>query len=620
MTTATSLLRGQSPASRIFGARPFHTDGDLLALAFAADGSLWSVEEPGVLRRWNVATRQQTAFHPLDELATTWAFSPDTALVAAGSDELSVWEVSRGRLCVSLPQQSWITAIAFAPAGNVAATGHDDNAVRLWDLRDAALIRELPAHDLPVSALAFSPDGRWIASAGEDRTIRVWDVGTGRRLVSMLGHTDRIPGLAWRADGSQLFSAGWDTTARVWDVASGEPIILLNSHATQVHALAADQAGKRLACADSANNIHIWDTQKHRTLHVLRDHGAEVRALAFRGDGQMLASGGCDRVIHLWDAQRGDDDSEEADPLLSRTALRVSPDGTRLASLGAGTPLRVWDTRTAEPVLELEGNPVLRAFAASPNGRFFAASIAVDNGQSLPADSRTTLWLCQADSGRRVVQFEGQAAPITTLAFSADGTLLASAGCQSSDVWLWQVPSGEPLLLIPDALDGCGVEALALHPGGRLVAVGGIDHMATSGHDGAISIWDIVDRRLVASLPLGVTALAFSKDGKRLAAVTLRSEAVLLDATWQPTADLIGHLDTVTCVAFSPSGRLLATGSDDRTVRLWDAATGTARGAVELDTQIKAVTFAPDGRHLFTGNGNTSCYQIGIGEILDRDV
>src|SRR4051812_23164899 len=73
----------ENPPLRVFGARPFHTDGDLLALAFAADGGLWSVEEPGVLRRWDVDARRQTALHALDEVATLWAFSRSARLAAA---------------------------------------------------------------------------------------------------------------------------------------------------------------------------------------------------------------------------------------------------------------------------------------------------------------------------------------------------------------------------------------------------------------------------------------------------------------------------------------------------------------------------------------------------------
>src|SRR5437763_2772575 len=76
---------------RVFGARPFHTDGDLLALGFAPDGTLWSVEEPGVLRNWDLYAQKQVEWHPLEESATAWCFNRTTRLVAAGSDEISIW-------------------------------------------------------------------------------------------------------------------------------------------------------------------------------------------------------------------------------------------------------------------------------------------------------------------------------------------------------------------------------------------------------------------------------------------------------------------------------------------------------------------------------------------------
>ncbi len=620
MTVLTAFLSLGEPSfrPRVFGASPFRTDGELLALRFAPDGSLWSVEEPGVLRHWDLRMRQQIGWHELADPAALWCFSASAHYVAAGSDELSVWETATGEACACWPQSSWVTALAFQPNGLLLASGHDDGVVRLWHHADKRLAYELrpplspsgSAAGSAISALAFSLDGRLLAVADEDRSIFLWQVAGGELRGRMSGHTDRIPALAWLPDGRRLVSAGWDTTARLWYAPTGEPIVLLNSHAGQVQALAVTPDGQRLACADSAHAIHIWDSNRYRTLTVLRDHVNEVRCLAFSPDGRCLASGGVGRFIHVWDARDGAEGQDTADPLLARTCLAVSPDGRRLASLGTGTPLRVWDTATTQPIVELEDAPTLRAFAASPDGRWFAGSLA---GPEAPEANRDTLALWRADDGRREKLLGGQAEPITVLAFSPDSATLASAGLRSSDVWLWDVASGEPLLMLPDVVEGCSVEALAFQPSGRLLAIGGIDWLAARGAEGRIVLWDRDQRQTVAILAGGTGSLSFHPSGRRLAAATLTQSIAIWDVdARQQRRELTGHLDAVTCLAYSPDGRWLASGSDDRTVRLWDADSGAPRGLMELDTQIKALAFAPDGQSLFTGNGTTSCYQLRV--------
>src|SRR5260370_7598715 len=95
--SSRSAVAGESPLSerpaalqQVFGVEPFHTDGELLALGFADDGTLWSVEDPGVLRHWDPAARQ-LGWHMLDDLATLWCSAPGCRSVASPSDELSFW-------------------------------------------------------------------------------------------------------------------------------------------------------------------------------------------------------------------------------------------------------------------------------------------------------------------------------------------------------------------------------------------------------------------------------------------------------------------------------------------------------------------------------------------------
>src|SRR5579884_915445 len=293
-----------SQVLRVFGDRHFHTDGELLAIAFGAAGTLWSVEEPGVLRQWDTTAGQQLGWALLSELATAWRFSDDARLVVAGGDQITIWDVASAQLLAQLPQPSWVTSMAFAPDNHFLATGHDDGLVRIWDPGSHELVRTHAGHDGAISALAWHADGR-LASAAEDRSIRLWDTA-GRHSGSLLGHTDRISALAWDPNGIRLASAGWDTTVRLWDTSTGEPIILLNAHADQVTALTFHPDGGRLASADSAHTVYLWDTQQHHVVHRWQDHRADVASLAFSADGTRLASGGADRVLHVWDTEAGE--------------------------------------------------------------------------------------------------------------------------------------------------------------------------------------------------------------------------------------------------------------------------------------------------------------------------
>jgi WD40 repeat protein len=614
-SAAISPLTPRRPL-RTFGGHPLRTDGDLLALAFTAEGLLCSIEEPGILRRWDVGARLQQSWVALDELATFWTFHPNGRLLAACSDEVGIWEAASGEQLIGWSLPSWCTAVAFQPTGPLVATGHDDGSLFLWDRTTGRQKARLEGHSRPISTLTFSADGTRLASAGEERDIHLWNVGDGKKIGSLIGHTDRIPALVWHPDGQRLYSAGWDTTARVWDVRTCEPIILLNSHASQVHTLALSADGRLLACADSANAIHLWDTATNRTRTVLRDNPGETRCLAVSADGGQLAWGGSDRIVHLWDAREGVVSERASDPVQARTSLAISPDGSRLYSLGAGTDLRIWQIDSGQRTVFLEGAPTLHAFAVSPDGRWIAASRAEG------APSLATLGLYSAADGKRQAILEGQAAPITALAFPPESNLLAAGGTQSGDVWLWRIHAGggEPLVILPDAAGGKVVETLAFHSAGRWLAVGGIDWLASGGVDGWVGIWDVVERKQTRAFPGGARAVAFQPGGRLLAVASLNRTVRLFDAeAGNLVQELVGHLDAVSCVAFSPDGRWLASGGDDRTVRLWDAASGEPIGAVELDTQLKALVFSPDGQTLFTGNGNTSCYQFAVDSLLTME-
>ena len=150
------------------------------------------------------------------------------------------------------------------------------------------------------------------------------------------------------------------------------------------------------------------------------------------------------------------------------------------------------------------------------------------------------------------------------------------------------------------AWDGLEVEAVALSPDGRWLAV----NVPALG----IRLWDLQADRPVEPAPgmseTGLVCLAFSPDGRYLAALNITPDqsAVLDVETGQIRFTLTGASPTTTGIAFSPDGKRIATVSYED-LRVWDATTGRRILIIRLParTFFDSVAFSPDGHWLAAG-------------------
>jgi hypothetical protein len=116
----------------------------------------------------------------------------------------------------------WLRALSFSAEGRWLASGGDDGAAWLWDLKTRSgrvLFQDPEEHQLhSVSAVAFSPDGALVATGHWDGRVRLWEAVSGQQIADLPGHRAAVTALAFAADGRQFLSGSDDTTALVWDL------------------------------------------------------------------------------------------------------------------------------------------------------------------------------------------------------------------------------------------------------------------------------------------------------------------------------------------------------------------------------------------------------------------
>src|SRR5262249_885123 len=148
----------------------------------------------------------------------------------------------------------------------------------------------------------------------------------------------------------------------------------------------------------------------------------------------------------------------------------------------------------------------------------------------------------------------GHSGEVTSLAFSADGSLLAS-GSFDGTVRLWDPAAGRERSVLRGHAD-C-VWAVAFAPdGGRL---------ASGGQDPTVRLSDPATRPAPQRLTgqHGVRRLAFARDGKTL--VVANEIGVLTRIDWvagQGRGGVEAHGGTVYALALSPDGGTLATAAE----------------------------------------------------------
>jgi WD40 repeat protein len=400
----------EAPFLQLVMVRP---TGDRLLTVANDAAHLWSVDDPSGPRR---------RFVHGGPIYSAFAVSDDARLLATAGDGaararvIKVWDLDTpdpepepfSTIDVA---GAWVMGLAFSPDGCCVATacvnlgGPDRTAASIWDIATGVELMRVPLREAS-DAVAFTPDGRSLVTASRDARVRVWRPADGAldRLLGRMrgqpspqpadvrwferilaGHAERVRDVAVSRDGSRVATGGGDHLVKLWDIETGENLLTLQGHRGYVEAVAFSPGSDRWATAGHDGRIRLW--------------GLSGEVL---GGIEAPAAQGQER------------------PFLSRLAF--SPDGSTLLALARKWvyrwPIGAFQHARSDPiaVLTIEDTGYCGALAQTRDGRRIAVGC---------NDARVRLF--DAASGRLAKTITVHQGAVTDLAFSPDGSQLATA-------------------------------------------------------------------------------------------------------------------------------------------------------------------------------------------------
>jgi WD40 repeat protein len=492
-----------------------------------------------------------------------FAWAPDGSSVAviAMDGTTDVWATAPPRKRFSFPASPAPTygSITFSDDGRRLAARAPGEIV-LAEVATGAQ-RRLPIPGSDAKYLTFSPEGTLLAATMADRSVRFWDVASGQPRGQLRQHA-KLPEFAvWSPDGTALVTTTGDTH-HLWDVASTEPLASLDEAPSNNTVFA--RGRPKLFSATSDGLVSRWNLAREAWARQLPGHRGWTRA-AYTADGARIVTvdeGDGTGHLRVWTTFDGRLVSDVPLAWNAECGIAISADGNRLAALGRdGAPMIV-DTATGALVRRIDAGPD----------------------------------------------------PLSDLALSPDGTLLAAASPKAT-VRTWRTADGAPTGVVIEAPKRAAFSSVAFSPDGRrlLTSIAGWD----------TQVWETTGAAaFTARDSLGLES-AYSADGRRI--ITGGSGAkypplVVDAATGAELLALPSIQETTPAAAINRDGSLAAIMSYNGVITIASATTGAVLRVLDGPTEVRqgggrmpstTLAFSPDDRQLLaTGHGFVLLWNI----------
>lgn len=404
-------------------------------------------------------------------------------------------------------------------------------------------------------------------------------------------HTAWIIGAGFTAGGKKLISCDQTGNVLIRDVASGttDRQLIPLARGESVSRMAVGRPDSmHLAVTTSTGKIRLYDfEQKEAKAEWKANEPGWYTPTAYSASGRFLATA-AGPIIKIWDVEKQSElhSFKSAERILD---LCWSPDERYVAVATYGRNfVKIWEVATGKETTIPTVRWMSTALAFSPDGKRFAWA---------GMDGLVSVHDVKADF-KQLTTLAGSPGYQSCLLFGPDGRLIV-AGAKNGPARIWNVETGQLVFTIHG--HSSGVRDVAFSPDGTL--------LATVGADRRVLAWDLLDYQDVSSMtdfsPQQLNGAAFSPDGKRL--VTATHAFRLWDVERRMSLFPAGGNLTGISAAFHPNGVQFAGGDVTGQVQVFEK-TDRPTAVKKMKGYPVALKYVDGGRRILVAGWDNALY------------
>ncbi|KTF87626.1 hypothetical protein cypCar_00035445 [Cyprinus carpio] len=297
--------------------------------------------------RVQLKTRRNLKGHLAKIYAMHWSTDNRLMVSASQDGKLLIWDSHTGNKVNAVPlKSSWVMTCAYAPSGNLVASGGLDNMCTVYNLKTPVIktVKELDAHTGYLSCARFLSDTEILTASG-DTTCALWDLETGKQKTVFLNHVGDCMCLSLSPDMNSFVSGACDSLAKLWDIRDGQCKQTFQGHTSDINAISFLPSGNAIITGSDDCTCKMYDLRADQEVISYQDAALNsgVTSLALSMSARLIFAGYDDFNCNIWDSLKG-----EKVGVLSGHDNRVSctgvpPDGMCVCTGSWDSFLKIWN-------------------------------------------------------------------------------------------------------------------------------------------------------------------------------------------------------------------------------------------------------------------------------------